>query len=211
MRLAHLTCNDFVMRPMNVNKHMLHIARKGLCRRDVTIGSPHLHECPKTTIVDNLERSVVLWDPADELSTSTCFQLSVKQAFKLSIPCFDLGMLVGTVQGRSFGYLLKCCHYWPIFFGVQDFQCCFHYTPVFGGIGCINCLITPAHFGMAPQVTGGPGIPCVQVSTNKVFLGLTSACCAFKDVRLTVLNVLNYREGLKKSIYQCVPLLLKSS
>jgi hypothetical protein len=82
---------------------------------------------------------------------------------------------------------------------------------VSGAIGCINCFITPARFGMTPQIAGGPGIARVQESTNKVFPGTTFGCCTLKDVHLTVIDVLNLWERLKENVYRCVPVPLESS
>ena len=65
--------------------------------------------------------------------------------------------------------------------------------------------------GMMLHIAGGLQITCVWVSTNEAFLGFTVSCCIFKGMCLTVFDILNYWEGLKKDIYWCVPLFLKSS
>jgi len=64
---------------------------------------------------------------------------------------------------------------------------------------------------MTPQIAGGPGISCIQVMMNKLFLAFAFPYCALKYMRLTVSNILNPWESLKKGIYRCVPFLLKLS
>jgi len=69
-------------------------------------------------------------------------------------------MLVVTVHGVSFANTLKSSCDRPIN-ALHVLQCHACSLDVLGGIGCFNSLVTPAHLGMVPQITGGPGITCI--------------------------------------------------
>jgi hypothetical protein len=56
---------------MNLNEHILNITRKGLRRGDIVLGPSGLYKISKATVVNNLERSVILCYPTDKLSTAS--------------------------------------------------------------------------------------------------------------------------------------------
>jgi hypothetical protein len=55
---------------MNLDKHILDIVQKGVCRWDVVSRSTCLHKTLKATVVNNCKRSVVFCDPANKFSAA---------------------------------------------------------------------------------------------------------------------------------------------
>jgi hypothetical protein len=147
--------------PSNTNEHILDIARKSLCGGDIVIRPPHLHKASKAMVIDYLEWPIVLCYPADEFNTVNAFSEMSEMKYRLSIPCFTLGMLVVTVYGlSSLAHFPKDSCDWCII-GLCAFECCMCGCNVLGTIGCLNSLITPTDLGMTPEITGWFGITCI--------------------------------------------------
>jgi hypothetical protein len=64
---------------------------------------------------------------------------------------------------------------------------------------------------MMPQISGRPGITCIQKSGKKAHAATTLGCRTFEDMGLLVVDILNQWKRPEKDINRCVPVLLKAS
>jgi hypothetical protein len=121
-------------------------------------------------------------------------------------------MLLVTVQHLSFTNLLKRSYNQSVnASGLQILQCYACSFDILSGIGHFNSLVTPAYPGMTLQVTGGPGITCIQEPTNEACPATTLRCRTFEYMGLLVVDILNRQYGFEEHIDGGIPVLSESS
>lgn len=141
---------------------------------------PSLHQALESLVMDDVEQTLALCNPADDLCACFGMSVGVVTICDLSIPLLPLKHHSdGAISHQDTNDLLSC---------LCNTNSLAHH---------VNSLLTSASSRVATKITGGQMILAVEEVADA---SVTLVCGTFEDMQATTPNILYLWHGLKEGV-----------